>query len=261
MQAVDDHEFMAVGRLQPGTPQEQAAAELTTITRRIHDQHLENPFVSKAANVRPLLDSIVGDMKMPLYVLLAATGCVLLIACLNVANLLVAVRRAAEGARHPHRARRKPRGIAAPASHREFSSGGYRWDSRLVTGQRCAAMVCADAPRPHPRRSHSHGWRGRGVHRWADRSLRHVRRPDFLIFQPAWSGAGFAAGVVALAQCGARSHPPAPGIAVARSRTDGGTADRRGIVLEELCQAAFRRPGLSHAERADHEVQLAKGSL
>ncbi len=90
MQAVDDHEFMAVGRLQPGTPQEQAAAELTTITRRIHDQHLENPFVSKAANVRPLLDSIVGDMKMPLYVLLAATGCVLLIACLNVANLLVA---------------------------------------------------------------------------------------------------------------------------------------------------------------------------
>jgi putative ABC transport system permease protein len=87
---IDSHDFRVFGRLKPGVSESQAVAELTVITRRMHDQHLDDPFVSKAANIRPLLDSLVGDIKTPLYVLLAATGCVLLIACLNVANLLVA---------------------------------------------------------------------------------------------------------------------------------------------------------------------------
>ena len=56
----------------------------------MHNQHLNNAFVSLGANSRPLLEDMVGEIKRPLYVLLAATGCVLLIACLNVANLLVA---------------------------------------------------------------------------------------------------------------------------------------------------------------------------
>ena len=90
MQALDNHEFIAVGRLKPDATETQATAELSLIVRRLHDQHLDNPFVSKAANSRPLLEAIVGDIKTPLYVLLAATGCVLLIACLNVANLVVA---------------------------------------------------------------------------------------------------------------------------------------------------------------------------
>ena len=90
MQALDDHDFRVIGRLRPGVTPKQAVAELSVITKRLHDEHADNPFVSFGANIRPLLDSIVGDVKTPLYVLLAATGCVLLIACLNVANLLVA---------------------------------------------------------------------------------------------------------------------------------------------------------------------------
>lgn len=43
--------------------------------------------IGRGANVRPLLEEVVGDYKTPLYALLAATGCVLVIACLNVANL------------------------------------------------------------------------------------------------------------------------------------------------------------------------------
>ncbi len=90
VEALDEHNFVSIGRLKPGVTAAQAATELSLITRRIHDQHLDNASVSSAASVRPLLDAMVGDVKTPLYVLLAATGCVLLIACLNVANLLVA---------------------------------------------------------------------------------------------------------------------------------------------------------------------------
>jgi len=90
LEALDEHNFIAIGRLKPGVTAAQAVAELSVITRRIHDQHLDNASVSKSAEIRPLLDALVGNIKTPLYVLLAATGCVLLIACLNVANLLVA---------------------------------------------------------------------------------------------------------------------------------------------------------------------------
>jgi putative ABC transport system permease protein len=90
MANVGNHQFSAIGRLKPGVAAEQGLADLSVIARRVHDQHLDNPLVSQASNLHPLLEDMVGDVKRPLYVLLAATGCVLLIACLNVANLLVA---------------------------------------------------------------------------------------------------------------------------------------------------------------------------
>ena len=90
MQMLDSHMFTAIGRLKPGVSQAQAAMELSMVVRRLRDQNLDNPFISVAANIRPLLEDVIGDIKTPLYVLLGATGCVLLIACLNVANLLVA---------------------------------------------------------------------------------------------------------------------------------------------------------------------------
>src|SRR6266446_8891446 len=90
MEVLDSHDFVPVGRLKPGVTETQARAEMSLIVRRLHDEHLDNPFIAKGADTRPLLEDIVGNIKTPLYVLLAATGCVLLIACLNVANLLVA---------------------------------------------------------------------------------------------------------------------------------------------------------------------------
>ena len=86
----DSHMFNVVGRLKPGVSAVRAESDLSAISLRIHNQHLDQAFIFKSATSRPLLEHIVGKLKSPLYVLLAATGCLLLIACLNVANLLVA---------------------------------------------------------------------------------------------------------------------------------------------------------------------------
>ncbi len=90
MEAPDSHDFAVIGRLKPGVSAKEATGELSVIVRRLHDAHPDNAFISKAAHSRPLLEDMVGDIKTPLYVLLGATGCLLLIACLNVAGILVA---------------------------------------------------------------------------------------------------------------------------------------------------------------------------
>ncbi|MGB8097040.1 MAG: ABC transporter permease, partial [Terracidiphilus sp.] len=86
----DFHMFWVIGRLKPGVTETEARADLSVISRQIHNAHPENPFIDRRANSRPLLEHLVGDIQRPLYVLLAATLCVLLIACMNVANLLIA---------------------------------------------------------------------------------------------------------------------------------------------------------------------------
>jgi predicted permease len=90
MTAFSQHMFRVVGRLKPGVSAAQGVADLSIISQRIHNAHLNDPFVFRSARSRPLLEHMVGEIKKPLYVLLEATCCLLLIACLNVANLLVA---------------------------------------------------------------------------------------------------------------------------------------------------------------------------
>jgi putative ABC transport system permease protein len=90
MTALSNHMFRVIGRLKAGVTQAQAVADLSLISLRIHNANLSDSFIFTAANSRPLLDHIVGNMRQPLFILLGATACVLMIACLNVANLLVA---------------------------------------------------------------------------------------------------------------------------------------------------------------------------
>jgi predicted permease len=90
MAALDNHGFSVVGRLKPGVTATQGVADISLISQRIHNANLSDPFIFGAANGRPLLEHMVGNIKKPLYLLLEATFCLLLIACLNVANLLVA---------------------------------------------------------------------------------------------------------------------------------------------------------------------------
>lgn len=89
MQRFDAHNFDVIGELRPGVSRQLATAELTIIQRQIRQQHPDGP-VNDAVNLRPILDGQVRNVKAGLYALLAATGCLLLIACLNIANLLVA---------------------------------------------------------------------------------------------------------------------------------------------------------------------------
>jgi predicted permease len=84
-----DHEFIVIGRLLQGTTLQALVSQLDALQRRIRASRPE-PSVHDMASGRSMLDDAVQDYKTPLYALLAATGCVLLIACMNVAGLLVA---------------------------------------------------------------------------------------------------------------------------------------------------------------------------
>jgi predicted permease len=84
-----DHEFQVVARLAPGVSMATLEARLEVLQKQIKLAH-PDPAVHKDVIGRSMLDDAVHNYITPLYSLLGATGCVLLIACMNVAGLLVA---------------------------------------------------------------------------------------------------------------------------------------------------------------------------
>lgn len=82
------HNYRVVGRLKRGVTVERAQAELSAIAKRLERQYPSSN-ADKSVEVLSLQDLIVGDTRLTLYVLLAAVSFVLLIACANVANLLL----------------------------------------------------------------------------------------------------------------------------------------------------------------------------
>jgi predicted permease len=85
------HNYNAVGRLRDGVTVEQANRDISAIARRIHDTSSEQgDYLLKDGIVVPLQDSITGKARPALLVLLGAVGFLLLVACANVANLLLA---------------------------------------------------------------------------------------------------------------------------------------------------------------------------
>ncbi|MBV9498669.1 MAG: ABC transporter permease [Acidobacteriaceae bacterium] len=83
------HNYQAIGRLKPGISLEQAQAQLTAIATRLQKEY---PGTNQGAGVyvTSLTNFTVRDVKASLYALIAAVGLVLLIACANIANLLLA---------------------------------------------------------------------------------------------------------------------------------------------------------------------------
>jgi putative ABC transport system permease protein len=77
------------GRLKDGVTVTQARADLATVTTRLREQYPDNVKLT-APNVQPLRDEVVGGYRKALWLLLGAVGMALLIACANLANMLLA---------------------------------------------------------------------------------------------------------------------------------------------------------------------------
>src|SRR5581483_8171099 len=89
---VRDHEdYNIIGKLKRGVSVSQAQAEMNIITARLRREFPENypPNGGLTFSIVPLLEQVVGNVRRSLWVLLGSVGLVLLIACANVANLML----------------------------------------------------------------------------------------------------------------------------------------------------------------------------
>jgi len=84
------HMLDVIGRLKPGVTRDQARADLSHIDRNLATQYTETNKFYTGAQVRPELEALIGDSRPALRILFAAVSLVLLIACANVAGLLLA---------------------------------------------------------------------------------------------------------------------------------------------------------------------------
>ena len=117
----DNHWSHVVARLKDKQSATAALKEVSALQYQIHMQNLGKP-VAEDVVMRPMIDDVVEDAKTPLIVLMCSVGCMLLIACLNVSNLLVA-----RGA-----ARRKEVAIRG-------ALGGSRW--KLIQEQMTESLL------------------------------------------------------------------------------------------------------------------------
>ena len=83
------HNWQVIGRLRDGVTLAQARRETSAIAKSLKQLYGDETWMFDAHLV-PLREQIVGDVRPALMLLLAASGCLLLIGCANVVNLLVA---------------------------------------------------------------------------------------------------------------------------------------------------------------------------
>jgi putative ABC transport system permease protein len=125
-----DENYNIVVRLKPNVSVQQAQADIDIIASRIRTKDKRD--VSFGMDVIGLQRQVVGDVRRTLLVLLGSVALVLLIACANVANLLLA-RAAGKGSRYPHGSGSRLETIDAATIDRERPFGtawGSSWSAR-----------------------------------------------------------------------------------------------------------------------------------
>jgi putative ABC transport system permease protein len=85
------HQFEVLGRIRPGLSLAQVQEDMDRVARTMMDEHRSYPYAKYNFGIilHPLLEETVGDVRQSLIVLMAAVVLVLLIACANIANLLL----------------------------------------------------------------------------------------------------------------------------------------------------------------------------
>ena len=245
--------YNMVGRMAPGTDTAAAAAELTALARRLPERFGGSPGYARLierhrAVVRPLLDEMLGPAARSLWILFAAAAIVLLIACVNVANLFM-VR--AEARQRDLAVRRA---IGASRAQLVRLQMAEALVAALLGGALAIALAAAEPARPGARRARRHPAARRGR---AQRPHAALHAAGGLLSGVACGSAAALARRVARPGAAARGRPRLDRAPAPRARRAGGgpdrdgagAADRRGAADAELPGAASRRSRLRHARR------------